>query len=44
MLFQSIAEYLWPKIKFACEVVAAFICFVIMIFGLNIFAALTATL
>lgn len=39
MLFQCIAEYLWPKVKFAAQIVASFLWFVFIIFGLNIIAA-----
>lgn len=39
MLFQAVAEYLWPKVKFAAQIVATLLWFLFLIFGLNLIAA-----
>lgn len=40
MLFYDFIEYLMPKMKAVGEFIAAFVWFGILIFGLNIFAAI----
>lgn len=40
MLFQIVADYLLRKLRFACEIIAALLFFAVMVFGLNIFAAI----
>lgn len=44
MLFQALLDYLWPKMKFACEFVGALLWFLFLIFGLNIFAVVAAAI
>lgn len=44
MFIHDVLELLIPKLLFACEVVGAFLVFVILIFGLNLFALIASVI